>query len=371
MHYVSGRRNISLALVVACALGAGCAEESIGTDQSALISDQVHNGGTAGFYWLDPLVPAPPPTGTFEPRLAPVVVIDRINPTTRATLGNLVTYNSQTRVHGARVRVHARRGYYVVRWRTEDFDLSTAAFYRIRVLVDGRQLGFADVDVVRTRNEARNVDNNVYVPLKLDSTLAIKFRIETRAVDQDGDGVVDWRDNCPTVPNGPGAPTPPGGSHDLPVGCDNDWLECDPDESDCSGGVGGGQTDTDHDGIGDACECANVVCGPTDACHGAGTCQSTTGTCTSGASLPDGDGDGVCNAIDACPLDPRKTAPGGCGCGVADTDGDGDGTPDCHDACPADANKVAAGACGCGVADTDGDGDGTPDCHLLCQTCMC
>ncbi len=193
--------------------------------------------------------------------------IDRIA-ATGAPLANVVTFNSRTRVDGARIRVHKRRGYYIVRWRTDDYDLSTTATYRITVLVDGHTLGFADIDVVRTSRELRNVDINQYVPLKLDSTLAIKFRIETQAIDRDGDGIADWRDNCPDVANGPGLPpAPAGASHAVPPGCDNEWNECDEDEGDCDhdgGGGGGGsaQVDTDGDGIGDACECATGAFGP-------------------------------------------------------------------------------------------------------------
>ena len=40
------------------------------------------------------------------------------------------------------------------------------------------------------------------------------------------------------------------------------------------------QTDTDQDGIGDACECLGVTCSAQDECHVAGKCQSTTGACT-------------------------------------------------------------------------------------------
>ena len=358
MMYRDGRRT--LFAIAVCALAAACADEPVGTDQAALISDHAHNGGTRGFYFLQPLVPPPFATGVFEPRLAPEVRIDQVHPTTGATLGTVVTFNSHTRVHGAKVRRNVRRGHYVVRWRTDDYNLSPTSTYRIRVLVEGRELGFADIDVVRTRNEFRHVDRNEYVPLKLDSTLAIKFRIETQAVDRDGDGVIDWRDNCPDVANGPGGPGYPGWPHLPPWGCDPDGAECDPDEGDCGAPPAGGQLDSDGDGVGDACECAAVTCAPADACHGAGTCQPATGACTAPA-LPDGDGDGVCNAIDGCPEDPHKTTPGACGCGVTDTDTDGDGTADCTDTCPLDPTKVVAGACGCGVADTDGDGDGTPD----------
>lgn len=59
----------------------------------------------------------------------------------------------------------------------------------------------------------------------------------------DGDGIDDRIDNCPTVANFD-------------------------------------QLDTNADGQGDACECLNVVCQASDACHVAGTCSPTNGTCS-------------------------------------------------------------------------------------------
>jgi hypothetical protein len=82
----------------------------------------------------------------------------------------------------------------------------------------------------------------------------------------------------------------------------------------------------------------------------------------------DGDGDGVPDCFDECPVDPDKSSPGACGCGVPDTDTDADGTPNCFDLCPADPGKIAPGTCGCGAPDTDSDGDGTPDCVDNCPS---
>ncbi|HTF88878.1 MAG TPA: hypothetical protein VK843_10750 [Planctomycetota bacterium] len=84
------------------------------------------------------------------------------------------------------------------------------------------------------------------------------------------------------------------------------------------------------------------------------------------APAPDADGDGTPDALDGCPSDPHKIAPGPCGCGVADTDSDGDGTPNCNDGCPNDPAKLLPGSCGCGIADSDSDQDGTPDCFDDC-----
>jgi N-acetylneuraminic acid mutarotase len=68
----------------------------------------------------------------------------------------------------------------------------------------------------------------------------------------------------------------------------------------------------------------------------------------------DSDQDGVGDACDECPDDPYKSWEGECGCGVADTDSDDDGVPDCNDVCPGYDDLV----------DTDEDGfaDGCDNC---------
>jgi len=90
-------------------------------------------------------------------------------------------------------------------------------------------------------------------------------------------------------------------------------------------------------------------------------CEEWRGPSTGHAS--DSDGDGVVDALDACPYDPEKTWEGWCGCGVADRDDDGNGVVDClegcigdHGACVDDPDEgdcspigMLTGACGTGV----------------------
>lgn len=83
--------------------------------------------------------------------------------------------------------------------------------------------------------------------------------------DTDRDGVPDLADNCPRTPN-----------------------------SD--------QQDTDRDAVGDACECDAVTCGAPEPCHLAGSCDRTTGRCTTprvsdGAPCDDGN---ACTRRDSC-----------------------------------------------------------------------
>lgn len=82
----------------------------------------------------------------------------------------------------------------------------------------------------------------------------------------------------------------------------------------------------------------------------------------------DTDNDGVEDANDGCPLDPKKVNPGICGCGVTEVDSDNDGVLDCKDECPNDRNKVLAGDCGCGRDESDSDGDGVADCADECPS---
>ncbi len=117
------------------------------------------------------------------------------------------------------------------------------------------------------------------------------------------------------------------------------------------------ETDSDGDGIVDALDgCPND------------RLKIAPGACGCGHLETDSDADGTPDCIDGCPNDPNKTAAGACGCGKPETDTDHDGTPDCSDGCPNDPRKITPGACGCGKADTDTDGDGVPDCLDNCPT---
>jgi TolB protein len=78
--------------------------------------------------------------------------------------------------------------HYGVNWHTDQFTISDGITYRIRVFVAGSLLGYADVDVVNSGKELKNVETGEYIALKDGRTLPIKFRIEVGAVYVVGSG---------------------------------------------------------------------------------------------------------------------------------------------------------------------------------------
>ena len=145
------------------------------------IADAVHESGNAHFYFLPPLVPAPATSGTFDASLAPVVQICEWTSTGCAT--PLVAQFTATSSPGAEtVRLVLADELYVVNWRTDQFAVDPGRVYRIRVIVAGTELGHADVAVVGTAKEVKNINTGEFVPLVDGRTLPIKFRIERGAV---------------------------------------------------------------------------------------------------------------------------------------------------------------------------------------------
>jgi hypothetical protein len=166
--------------------------------------------------------------------------------------------------------------------------------------------------------------------------------------DADGDGVRNCVDVCAAGPDG----VDPDGDA-VPSACDN-----------CPDASNPNQTDTDTDGIGDACE---VVCADADAdtvCDDTDNCPAVSNT-----NQADGDGDGRGDVCDNCSVVSNTNQADGDGDGRGDVcdncsvvsntnqaDGDGDGRGDVCDNCSAVSNTNQA----------DGDGDGRGD---VCDNC--
>ena len=355
---VSGRRRHRLmppsAAILLGLLAVGCgdagdmgdAEElDVGISASALVSDQTHNDGQTGFFFLPPMVTSLPRTrGQFEPRLSPEVRIDRLDASGQVA-ETLVTYDAEHKVAGEKVRRELSGANYVVRFHSRLFSLDQKATYRVHVSVGGRagrELGSADFSVVSSLRDWLRQDRGTAVPLFRGMTLPIRFRIEQRAVDRDLDGVFDWVDNCPDVENpavGSDDDAPPS-NKPLPWDCDPNVAACSPDERDCFRGTGT-QPDADQDGVGDACDCPegytgnggtcddiDECAGATSACAAHKLCTNTPGSfeCSACVAGYTDDGADGCSDIDECQT-------GADTCSPLVTCGNTDGSYQCG-ACP-------------------------------------
>ncbi len=270
--------SLFASLVVAC--GPSREDRAAGAreSRSAVISDQVHNHGVPGFFWLPPIAPTTA-YGEFKPGLAPEVVIERLPVGSSPPVARFSAAEVQT----------DGESHYKVNWDTKSSSLDPTVMYRIRVVLGWFELGYADVDVVSSGSELHKVSSGEYFPLLDGRTLPIKFRIDLAAM------------KCPERPGGPCKPLDQchvaGTCDPLTGACSNPEKQ---NDTACNDGNACTQTDTCQAGV---CTGANpVVCTASDQCHDAGVCDPADGVCsnptkTDGATCNDGD---ACTQTDTC-----------------------------------------------------------------------
>ncbi|MBN2161228.1 MAG: hypothetical protein JW807_17705 [Spirochaetes bacterium] len=148
------------------------------------IYDATHNDGNRHFYFRAPIVPNAETSGTFDPSLKPLVEICIWNGSSCGA--SLAMFNEFTGEGSEAIRVDEAEEHYIVNWHTsniiDNYPLNTGETYRIRVLVGTKLLGYADLAVVNSAKELKNIDTDEFVPLLDGRTLPIKFRIEEGAL---------------------------------------------------------------------------------------------------------------------------------------------------------------------------------------------
>ena len=176
-------------MVAAALIVSGCNLSLTGTEEEAItlgrlgprgISDGAHNEGNEHFYWLPPMAAAPNPSGVFDDALAPVVEICEWTGTACA-FPIVATFTTTSGPGSEIIRVAQEEEHYIANWHTGEFNLDAELTYRIRVLIDGTEIGFADVDLVNSGRELKSVNTDEFIALKNNRTLPIKFRIEQGA----------------------------------------------------------------------------------------------------------------------------------------------------------------------------------------------
>jgi len=158
------------------------------------VSDGAHEGGTDGFYFLPPLVPAPFFDGTFNPNLRPR--IDVFGPfaddgvgvaSCGAYVGAVGTVISFA---GSQVAVNTDLETYSAGWQTGQSNLASGGVYRIcvnsRALVNDTLgwalMGYRDVKPTDTNEDNRSTNQTPIYTFKNGSNLPITFRIESGAL---------------------------------------------------------------------------------------------------------------------------------------------------------------------------------------------
>lgn len=152
----------------------------------AAISDAVHSAGTAGFYFLPPMVAAPAVTGAPDgdiATLAPQVVIcDLIHGEDADCGGTTTAAASFASSSSPPITVDVETGQYHVNWDTKGSAFAGGHTYRVHVRAGApgarRELGYADVLLTENPGQAKNVATGDVIVLNDGQTLPIKFRIE-------------------------------------------------------------------------------------------------------------------------------------------------------------------------------------------------
>ena len=156
------------------------------------ISDAVHEGGTAGFYFLPPMVAQPTFSGTFDadittlnPAIAICDVTNGPDPNCGSPTGTpAVLVFATTSTPGITVDLTAPQ--YQVNWNTQTAGFVVGHTYRVHITATTacgarREMGFADVLLTTTPGQAKQLATGDIIVLQDGRTLPIHFRIETGA----------------------------------------------------------------------------------------------------------------------------------------------------------------------------------------------
>ncbi len=167
--------------------------------------------------------------------------------------------------------------------------------------------------------------------------------------DQDGDGIPDVSDACPTVKEDPDGIADDDGCPEEDVALPAVAILEEPEEIIVVPTGKPTATDGDGDGVHDADDDCPVATEDVDGFQDGDGCPD-----------PDNDADNILDVVDKCPREAEDVDGFQDMDGCPEADNDGDGFADDDDACPNDAGTGD----GCPSKDTDGDGisDGDDEC---------
>jgi hypothetical protein len=133
-------------------------------------------GGLSDFFWLPPTVPsASTPTGPFDAGALDQLAVEVCTLSGSTCSGSLLARFTSS--GSPRIQLDAAVERYFVSWSISK-SLNADKLYRVRVLRNGVQLGFIDVDVVKNQAQLGSVDRSRYVGVVQGQALEIVFRLQ-------------------------------------------------------------------------------------------------------------------------------------------------------------------------------------------------
>ena len=176
----AGSRSTWMLLAIAVlSTAAGCRDQAPTTAPakarpaapSSVISDGAHGNGNTDVFFLPPLVANPQGVAGYGDAFqAGLPVAFKIR---EMSSGSVVREFAPSVVKTSLTDQH-----YMVNWDTKADNLDASKTYRIEAWIASRQIAYADVDVVTSGSQLKNVQTNEYIPLLDDRTLPIKVRVE-------------------------------------------------------------------------------------------------------------------------------------------------------------------------------------------------
>ncbi|HEX9049759.1 MAG TPA: hypothetical protein VF841_04435 [Anaeromyxobacter sp.] len=237
MTTYTSRVTVALAVAVLAACGA---DRSTATRRYAVLSD-ARSDGAPGFYFLPPVAPEPASSTPNDAGLSPVVEIVALDASATVL----------ARFEGDAIRKSGSHD--MALWSTGRDAPVPGTTYRIRVLLDGKILGFADAQTAGNGRELRLLASNEVFGLTGSRSVPIKFRIQAGPPELCKDVV------C-------GAPT----QCQASVACDPATGACIPTAKPPAASCDDGNPCTTGDacdGEGDCLAGAGLVCPGADACN--------------------------------------------------------------------------------------------------------
>ncbi len=147
------------------------------------ISD-ANRGGNPDFFWLPPTVTnLPKSTGQFDAAVLNQLVIEicQLNTAGQCTGPVIQRFAADEKLVRNQIRVHPLLQFYAAEWLTIFSDIKAGSFYRIRVLQNGAEIGFLDVQVVGRLLDLLKVNRSLYAPVIRGEIQPLWFRIQKPA----------------------------------------------------------------------------------------------------------------------------------------------------------------------------------------------